>query len=122
MLRNDVSRPVKRGLNIRHFLFRCNILLSHFLQILVRLLKKNQIGKRFQAPLLRKHRSRSAFRSIRQIEILDFNHRLSRANLRLKLRCQLSLLPNRRKHLLLLFLQTAQIFETLIKISQHLII
>ena len=121
-LGNDILCSGNRIGRCRHLLLLRNITLCQRFQRLLCLLCKDQLCKRLEATFLCDHRTRPAFRAIRTVKILQSYHCHGILDLLFQLRRQFFLITDRRKHLVFLFLQIAQITQALIEVTKYLII
>ena len=121
-LRNDILCTRQCIGCCRHFVFFGHIVFSKLLQRLLHLLKQDQLCKRLQSALFRDHGTGTAFRAVRTVQIVQRHHGHRILDLFFQLRCQLFLITDGRKNLVLLFLQIAQVTQTFIQITKHLVV
>ncbi len=121
-LRDDIHRALQRFLHIGHALLLVHIGLRLRRQRLRRLLCQDDVRQPLQPLLLRNAGARLSLGSVREIQVVDSHDRLRREDLRPQLLRELALLLDAAKHLLLLLLQISEISESLVEVSQHLVV
>ena len=126
-LGDDILRSLKSLLHRFHLLLFFHVRPGHILlrldcKLLCRILRKNILSKAIQSLLLCNAGPRLSLGTIRTIQILHHDHGLGRKNLLLQFWRQLTLLTDAAEHLLLLLLQISQINQTLMQISELLVI